>query len=75
MVASLAAVEISAEPKINDPNNRLDPLHISLFDDYGIQIPVWPWPHHNTRYIRLSAALYNGEEEYQYLADALRESL
>lgn len=75
MVASLAAVEISAEPKIDDPNNRLDPLHISLFDDYGIQIPVWPWPHHNTRYIRLSAALYNGEEEYQYLADALRESL
>ena len=75
MVASLAAVEISAEPKISDPNNRLDPLHISLFDDYGIQIPVWPWPHHNTRYIRLSAALYNGEEEYQYLADALRESL
>jgi isopenicillin-N epimerase len=75
MVTSLAAAEISSKIKTKDENLQFDPLHTSLFEDYGIQIPVWHWPHHNTRYIRLSAALYNGEEEYQYLAKALKESL
>ena len=52
-----------------------DPLHEILKEKYGIQIPVWSWPSPAGRYFRISAQLYNSEEEYHYLANALRQEL
>ena len=52
-----------------------DPLHNRLLDEFDIQVPVFPWPHHKMRYIRISAYLYNTIEEYEYLAKTLQEIL
>ncbi len=52
-----------------------DPLHNKLLDEFGIQVPVFPWPHHEMRYFRISAYLYNAIEEYEYLAEILQEIL
>ena len=52
-----------------------DPLHNKLLDEFGIQVPVFPWPHHKMRYFRISAYLYNAIEEYEYLAEILQDNL
>ena len=52
-----------------------DPLHNRLLDEWGIQVPVFPWPHHQMRYFRISTYLYNTIEEYEYLANVLKEIL
>ena len=48
-------------------------LHVTLKEKYGIQVPVWSWPPCG-RYFRISAQLYNSEEEYRYLAWALNKN-
>jgi isopenicillin-N epimerase len=57
------------------PLHEPDPLHTVLSEKYGIQIPVWSWPSPRGRYFRISAQLYNSEEEYRYLAWALQQEL
>jgi len=51
---------------------RPDPLRDALYDQFRIQAVVGSWPAHRTRYLRISAALYNSLDEYRYLAYALR---
>jgi isopenicillin-N epimerase len=50
-----------------------DELQEELFRDYRIEVPVIAWPAPPKRLIRISAQLYNQEEQYAYLATALRE--
>ena len=50
-----------------------DPLHATLKEKYGIHVPVWSWPSPEGRYVRISAQLYNSEDEYRYLAWALKQ--
>lgn len=52
-----------------------DPLHHLLFDRFGIEVPVWPWPQPPKRALRISAHLYNDRSEYESLASALDEVL
>ena len=55
------------------PLHEPDPLHVILSEKYGIQVPVWSWASPQGRFIRISAQLYNSEEEYHYLAWALQQ--
>ena len=48
-------------------------LQMSLLNNYGIEVPVIPWPSHPRRLIRISAALYNTPDDYIKLTSALRE--
>ena len=75
MVSSIAAVEMPGEGDVGPMSLEGDPYHNFLLDEFGIQVPVFPWRHHNKRYIRISAQLYNHVEEYEFLADCLRRSL
>jgi isopenicillin-N epimerase len=50
-----------------------DPLMRVLYERYGVQVIVLGWPAHGARYVRVSAALYNTEAEFEYLARALEE--
>ena len=75
MVSALASVEITTEGEVGPMSPEGDPFHNLLLDEYGIQVPVMPWRHHGVRYIRISAQLYNHEDEYRYLAEALGRSL
>jgi len=76
MVGSIASIQMpegSSEP----PKSALygDPLQDILLGDYGIEIPVIPWPSAPQRLIRISAQLYNSPEQYEHLAGALKEIL
>ena len=55
------------------PLHEPDQLHVILSEKYGIQVPVWSWASPQGRFIRISAQLYNSEEEYHYLAWALQQ--
>ncbi len=75
MVSALASVEITTGGEVGPMSLEGDPYHNLLLDEYGIQVPVMPWRHHGVRYIRISAQLYNHEDEYRYLAEVLGRSL
>lgn len=75
MVSALASVEVPTDEEVGPMSLEGDPFHNYLLDEYSIQVPVMPWRHHDTKYIRISAQLYNHIDEYRYLADALTDSL
>jgi isopenicillin-N epimerase len=74
MLGSMAAVPL-AEGKPYVPTLYGDPLQDALFYDYAIEVPIHPWPYQPKRVLRVSAQLYNEIEDYEKLADALRELL
>ncbi len=76
MIACIATLILPKGEALNGiPLHEPDPLHEILQTKYGIQVPVWSWPSPEGRYIRISAQLYNSEEEYRYLAHALKQEL
>lgn len=75
MVSSIASIEIGKGGNFQLFDIGEDPLHDILLDKYSIQVPVIRWKHHRTKYIRISAQLYNSLAEYKYLAMVLKECL
>ena len=76
MIACIATLILPPDGADNGiPLHEPDPLHNTLRDNYGIQVPVWSWSSPEGRYVRISAQLYNSEEEYHYLAYALKKEL
>ncbi len=72
ITAMVAAMLPTGIQPINSAAMRSDPLRQALYDQYRIQAVVAPWPAHGVRYLRVSAALYNSEEEYRFLATVLQ---
>ena len=75
LVSSIASVEMPGEGEVGPMTMEGDPYHNYLLDEFGIQVPVFPWRHHGKRYIRISAQLYNSIEEYEFLAECLEKSM
>ena len=74
MVACIATLILPSNTERGGlPLHEPDPLHETLSEKYGIQVPVWSWASPQGRFIRISAQLYNSEEEYHYLAWALQQ--
>jgi len=76
MIGSLATVPLpdgSPEP----PRSALyaDPLQERLLGEHGVEVPIIPWPAPPKRLLRISAQLYNHEDQYRQLAEALRAVL
>lgn len=72
MIGFLAAIPLpdgSPEP----PTSALysDPVQNALRREYGIEVPIVPWPKPPKRLVRISAHLYNCEQEYRRLARVL----
>ncbi len=57
------------------PGRYEDPLQERLVERHGIQVPVWSLPSAGLRLLRISAQAYNSIEQYEYLADALRQEV
>jgi isopenicillin-N epimerase len=76
MLGSLAAVPLpdSAGP-LPDPGSLYDPLQKTLFERYRVEVPVYTFPTHPRRLLRISAQLYNSRAQFEHLARALTESL
>ncbi|MEE2789893.1 MAG: aminotransferase class V-fold PLP-dependent enzyme [Myxococcota bacterium] len=49
------------------------PLQEAILSQYGIEVPLIPWPAHPNRLIRVSAALHNSIADYEKLGAALKE--
>jgi isopenicillin-N epimerase len=76
MISTLAALALpdgSSDP----PATALyaDPLQQRLLGEYGIEVPIVPWPAPPKRLVRMSAHLYNDSTQYESLAGALRALL
>ncbi len=74
MLASLCSFPL---PDGSDPGpfpfDYIDPVQDLLYVDYKIEIPVMFFPAPPNRLIRTSVQIYNSLEQYQKLADALKE--
>lgn len=51
-----------------------DPLQVRLREERQIEVPIIYTRTPKGRFLRISAQLYNGDAEYEYLADALSEA-
>jgi len=76
MLGSLAAV-LLPDGSSSSPGSPLycDPLQDQLLDRYRIEVPIVPFPQSPKRVLRVSAQVYNRVEQYQQLANALKELL
>lgn len=77
MLGAMASVPLpdAAAPGAPGAPGALDALQQELYDRYGIEIPVMPWPQAPRRLLRLSAQAYNRPDDYDVLAAALVELL
>lgn len=76
MIACISTLLLPPNEHTNSvSSHEFDPLQTILREKYGIQVPVWTWESPKGRYVRISAQLYNNEEEYHYLAFALKQEL
>ena len=75
MLGAMAAVPLPDGSLTEAPSLYGDPLQDRLLYDFGIEVPIVPWPHPPNRVLRVSAAIYNVFDEYEKLAGALRECL
>lgn len=74
MIGALAALPL---PPSTSPTPSLSPLYLDawqdqLRDNWRIEVPIIPWPHHPRRLVRISAQLYNALPQYQLLAHSLQ---
>lgn len=72
MLGSMAALPLPDGTSTAAPSLYGDPLQDILLERFHIEVPIVPWPSPPKRLIRISAQLYNREEEYVALAEALR---
>lgn len=57
------------------PSAYHDALQDALIRNHRIQVPVWGLAGKPERFVRISAQVYNSEEQYVYLARALKAEL
>ncbi|MGA7615997.1 MAG: aminotransferase class V-fold PLP-dependent enzyme [Thermoanaerobaculia bacterium] len=76
MIGSMASVPLPPS-QTSSPARSLygDPLQDALYDRFGIEVPVIPWPAPPARVLRISAQLYNSRSQYELLATALVQLL
>ncbi len=76
MIGTLAAVPLpdgSREAGLSAWST--DPLQDELLCRHRVEVPIVGWPAPPRRWVRISAQLYNTEEDYRRLADAPRLAL
>ena len=77
MIGALAAIPLPEGENTGPPKSPLylDPLQEELLGKFRIEVPVIPWPRPPARVLRISAQVYNAREQYEALAQALKELL
>ncbi len=75
MIGSMASIPIPDAPARPKPRPPwfVDPLQDRLLKEYGIEVPIIPWPARPKRLLRVSAHLYNSLPQYERLAAALQK--
>ncbi len=75
MLGSLAALRLPDGDGAPRPFLGPDPLQDALLERASVEVPVFAWPRAPARWLRVSAQLYNSQEQYAFLAERLRELL
>ncbi|HEY9852174.1 MAG TPA: aminotransferase class V-fold PLP-dependent enzyme [Leptolyngbyaceae cyanobacterium] len=73
MIGALAAVSLPDTAPYPDRTQLIPPLQDALFKDFGIEVPVIPWPAAPKQLIRISAQIYNTSDQYEYLAGVIAQ--
>ncbi len=72
MIGMIAAIPLPATTaQDNGSAFAVDPLEAALLTQYNIEVPIFLWPSHPRRWLRVSAQLYNQLSDYEQLAEAL----
>jgi len=71
MIGSMASLPLPARKGELEGPLFIDPLQAALLERYAIEVPVFTWPAHPGRVIRISAQLYNSLPQYELLGKAL----
>jgi isopenicillin-N epimerase len=75
MIGSLAAVPLpDSRGPAPEPGSLYDPLQRTLYERHRIEVPVFTFPEHPRRLVRISAQLYNSRGQVELLARALVEA-
>ncbi len=74
MIPSMASIPLPNKTTPLRPTRHHDDLQDRLIEA-GFQVPIIPWPALPNRLIRLSAQLYNTQDQYEALAPALTSAL
>lgn len=72
MLGALAAVRLPDAQRAPRPFLSTDPLQDALLEEASIEVPIFSWPAPPERWLRVSAQLYNTEEQYDFLAQQLK---
>ena len=77
MIGSLASIPLPDATTTEPPRSPFyrDSLQDALLAQYGVEVPVIPWPAPPKRLLRISAQLYNSLPQYEHLAGALKRLL
>lgn len=73
MIGSLVSVPLP--PAANSAGERIDPLQTRLYQEYGIELPIFVGPQPNTRLLRISLQVYNNLEQIKRLCEALHREM
>ncbi len=72
MVGAMASVLLPGPAEALPPQRPIDPLQDALYDRFGVEIPVFPWPQLGQRLLRVSTPIYIGPAEIDALVAALQ---
>ncbi|AKT36294.1 isopenicillin N-epimerase [Chondromyces crocatus] len=75
MLGALAALPLPPRRDAVEEGALIDPLQTALLETYGVEVPIVPWPAPSGRLVRISAQIYNQQQEYERLIDALERLL
>lgn len=73
MLASMATIPLPKRFQGIPRNGRIDPEQLRLYDQFGIEVPFNRIGKPEARWFRISAQIYNSIQEYEYLAEILRD--
>lgn len=73
MIGAMASLPLPKGKNTQPPQSPLycDPDQDRLREEFGIEVPIIPWPSPPNRLLRVSAQLYNSLPQYRRLAEAV----
>jgi isopenicillin-N epimerase len=73
-LGSMAALPLPDAERVEAPQSPIytDPLHDRLLREFGLEVPIVPWPAPPKRWVRVSAQLYNSLPQYRRLGQVLK---
>lgn len=74
LIGSMATIKLNSTAVI-DPSTGLDIIQMKLLDEYNIEALITTLYPTSERILRISAALYNNENDYELLEEALKMTL